>query len=284
MKSFEYHEPNSLAAAVQLLAELGTSAKVLAGGTDLIIQMEQRLYTPQHIVNAMRIPELKGIRTTTDSIVIGAATSLREIETSNLLREKVPVLCESVSTIGSIQIRNLATLGGNLCNAAPSADTAPPLLVLDAQARIIGTQGERVLPLASFFKGPRQTALLPDELLTAIEIPDPPKGFQALYYKQSPRYAMDIAIVGVAVGVTRNNGTCEDVRISLGAVAPTPLRVPEAEAVLNGQAPIAERIQQAAQISRERSKPITDVRGSADYRRAMVETLVRRGLNALLLN
>lgn len=284
MKPFEYHEPKSTAEAVGLLSKLGPSAKILAGGTDLIIQMEQRTCRPRHVLNVMRIPELQGVSGRAGMITIGSATSLRQVETSPLLRDKTPVLCEAVSTIGSIQIRNLATVGGNLCNAAPSADAAPPLLILEARVRIVGPQGERDLPLKEFFKGPRQTALQADELLVAIEIPEPPRGFRGIYYKQSPRYAMDIAIVGVAIGVLRSNGKCDEARISLGAVAPTPLRVAEAEAILKGNSPEERLVNTAAAISREAAKPISDIRASADYRRAMVETLVRRGLNALLSN
>jgi carbon-monoxide dehydrogenase medium subunit len=185
--------------------------------------------------------------------------------------------------MASTQIRNLATIGGNLCNGAPSADLAPPLIALSGSAVVVGPDGERQVPLDEFFLGPGQTALEPGDLLVAVTIPPPQPGSGAVYLKHSPRRAMDIAVVGVAVAMTKSqlpasSFQCEDVRIVLGAVAPTPLRARRAEEVLRDQQITEERIEKAALAAADEAQPIDDVRGSAWYRRRMVEVLTRRGL------
>jgi len=280
---FEYLEPTTLSECAQRLAEHKGKARLLAGGTDLIIQMEQRKRQPEVVIYVMRIPELSGIRVAADgSVRIGATTTLREIETSPVIREKFPVLSYAASTVGSVQIRNLATIGGNVCNASPAGDTLPALLVLGAQARIQSVNGERVVPLEEVFTGPGQTCLTPEELLVEIALPAEAASLSALYYKQCVRQAMDIAVVGVGIAVKRRNGTCEDVRIALGAVAPKPFRAKTAEDVVRGAKINAQLIQQAAEKARAESRPIDDVRGSAAFRKEMVRRLVRRGLNNLL--
>ncbi|MDW8367981.1 MAG: FAD binding domain-containing protein [Abditibacteriales bacterium] len=283
MHRFEYLEPTTLDECAQMLAAHQEKARLLAGGTDLIIQMEQRKRKPEVVIYAMRVPELSGIRVNADgSVRIGATTTLREIETSPVIKEKFPVLSYAASTVGSVQIRNLATIGGNVCNASPAGDTLPPLLVLGTQARMQSVRGERVVPLEAVFTGPGQTCLAPDEFLVELIIPAEAVNLSALYYKQCVRQAMDIAVVGVGVAVKRHNGTCEDVRIALGAVAPIPFRAKTAEEVVRGQEVNARLIQQAAERAQAESRPIDDVRGSAAFRREMVLRLVRRGLNQLL--
>lgn len=284
MHRFEYLEPTTLNECAQMLAEYKEKARLLAGGTDLIIQMEQRKRQPKVVIYVMRILEWGGIRVEADgSVRLGATTTLREIETSTVIKEKFPVLSYAASTVGSVQIRNLATIGGNVCNASPAGDTLPALLVLGAQARIQSVRGERMIPLEEVFTGPGQTCLAPDEFLVELILPADAASLSALYYKQCVRQAMDIAVVGVGVAVKRHNGACEDVRIALGAVAPTPFRAKTAEEVVRGKEVNARLIQRAAERAQAESRPIDDVRGSAAFRREMVLRLVRRGLNSLLL-
>lgn len=284
MHRFEYLEPTTLNECAQMLAEHKGKARLLAGGTDLIIQMEQHKRKPEVVIYAMRIPELSGVRAEADgSVRIGATTTLREIETSPVIREKFPVLSYAASTVGSVQIRNLATVGGNVCNASPAGDTLPALLVLGAQARIKSVNGERTILLEEVFTGPGQTCLAPEEFLVELIIPADAASLSAIYYKQCVRQAMDIAVVGVGISVKRSNGTCDDVRIALGAVAPVPLRAKAAEDVVRGRKVDGKLIQQAAEKARAESSPIDDVRGSAAFRKEMVLRLVRRGLNNLLM-
>ncbi|HLB29595.1 MAG TPA: xanthine dehydrogenase family protein subunit M, partial [Dehalococcoidia bacterium] len=232
MIRFEYLEPTTIEEAIAMLSQHGEQARVLAGGTDLLIRMKARQWRPQYVVNIKGIPGLSGISQNGGALSIGALTTVREIETSPLVKQGYPALAYAASQIGSIQVRNSATVGGNLCNAAPSAELAPPLLVLGASARIRGPQGERSVPLEEFFTGPGRTVLGPGELLVALEVPAPVHGSSNAYLKHSPRRAMDIAVVGAAAWVLTENGICRDCRIALGAVAPTPLRARNSEAVL----------------------------------------------------
>jgi carbon-monoxide dehydrogenase medium subunit len=281
---FEYLEPTTLDECVQLLRKHKEKAKLLAGGTDLIMQMEGRKHKPEVVIYLMRVPELNGIRVDDDGAIhIGAATSLREVETSPLIKEKAPVLSHAASTVGSVQIRNLATLGGNVCNASPAGDTLPALLVLGAKARIQGGRRERIVAVDDLFTGPGQTSLKPDELLVEFIIPAEAAQYAAVYYKQCVRGAMDLAVVGVGIAVKKNNGACEDARIALGAVAPIPFRAKTAEKALRGKSVNSNLIQQAAEKAQAEAKPITDARGSAEFRKEMVLRLVRRGLNQLLM-
>lgn len=284
MHRFEYLEPTTLDECAQMLAQHKEKARLLAGGTDLIIQMEQHKRKPEVVIYLMRVPELNGVRVDADGAVrIGAAATLHEIETSPVIKEKCPALAYAASTVGSIQIRNLATLGGNVCNASPAGDTLPALLVLGTQARIRSAGGERVVPLEEVFTGPGQTSLAPDELLVELIIPADAAKLSAVYYKQCVRQAMDIAVVGVGVSVRKSNGVCDDVKIALGAVAPIPFRARTAEDVVRGKKVDGSLIQQAAEKAQAEATPIDDVRGSAAFRKEMVLRLVRRGLNTLLM-
>ena len=215
-------------------------------------------------------------------LTIGAAATVRAVETSAVVRAKYPVLAYAASTLASIQIRNLATVAGNICRASPSADMPPALLVLDAAVVLAGPAGERVVPLAEFFTGPGRTVRQPNELLTEIRVPPPQPHSGAAYIKHSPRRAMDLAVVGVAAAVTLQDGLCRNVRIALGAVAATPRRAREAEAVLEGCEPTAARLEEAARVAATECSPISDVRGSADYRREMVRVNTARALQQAL--
>ena len=282
MKPFEYFAPRTLPEAIETLARYNGDARALAGGTDLLVHMKEGHAAPKAVVNIKRIPELRGIaiRHQALTLSIGALTTAEDIRLSPIVRERVPALADAAATIASVQIRNLATVGGNLCNASPSADLAPILIALDAAVRVAGPGGERRMSLDEFFTGPGTTRLMPGELMISIEVPMP--AAPALYLKHAPRAAMDIAVVGVGLSVKTRHGACVDARIVLGAVAPTPLRARRAEAELIGEPFAAGRIQRAAMIAAGEARPIDDVRGSAWHRRHMVEVLTRRGLAQLL--
>ncbi len=280
MQPFEYHSPRSLPEALRLLQELGDGARLIAGGTDLLLRMKQGQLAPRALIDLRRAAELHGISfSPEEGLRIGAAVTLRELQRSPLVRDHCPCLCETASWMASEQVRSLATVGGNLCNASPAADLAPPLMVLDAQAVLVGPQGERRLPVEAFFLGPGQTALDRGELLKEVLVPPTPGN--ALYLKHAPRAFMDIAVVGVAVHLRMERGLARAVRIALGAVGPTPLRAGPSEALLEGSAPTASLLEEAADLAARACSPIDDLRGSAWYRRRMVRVLTRRALDRL---
>jgi len=275
---FEYHAPTSLEEAVDLLSRYGGEARVLAGGTDLLVKMKQRLVEPGHVINIKNIEELTRIREAGGCVHIGAATRLRTIERSELIRIKLPLLCEAVSSMGSVQIRNMATLGGNLCNASPAADTACALLALGAEARIIGPEGARTVPLEEFFVGPGQTVMGADEMLAEVLIPLP-EGAGTSFMKIG-RTSLDIATINIAVALKVAGGAVADCRIALGSVAPTPIRAHGAEEFLRGKELTSEALEAVANIVSEEIKPITDVRATAEYRREASKHLVVDALTA----
>lgn len=281
MKPFEYLAPNSLREAVEILIRHGGAAQAIAGGTDLLRKMKLGQAAPSVVVSLRRIPELRGLRLN-GRLTLGALTSAEEIRASPLIREHAPALAAAAGTMASVQIRNLATVGGNLCTAAPSADLAPILIALQAEARLVGPQGERCVPLDQFFTGPGQTVLKPGELLASLAVPLPAP--RSLYRKHSPRPHMDIAVVGVALaleGYDPRTRRCRQARVVLGAVAPTPRRARSAERELADGPLTPERIERAAGWAADEAQPIDDVRASAWYRRRMVAVLTRQGLGAL---
>lgn len=280
MQPFEYFAPKTLPEACALLAAHDGDARAIAGGTDLLLKMKAGRLAPKVIVNIKRLSDLRGISNLQSLVSIGALTTLEDLRLSPLIRERYPALSSAANTMASVQIRNLATVGGNLCNAAPSADLAPILIALSAVAVIAGVEGERRAPLDEFFSGPGRSVLQPGELLKAVELP-PPAG-ASVYLKHSPREHMDIAVVGVGAAVRMAEGHCEAAQIVLGAVAPIPLRARAAEESLMGQPLTPERIARAAQIAANEAKPIDDVRGSAWYRRRMVQVLVKRALTEIV--
>jgi len=283
MKEFSFHAPGALPEALALLQDLGERARLLAGGTDLLLQMRAGDRAPAAIVSLRRLPELKGLRYSQRSgLRLGAYTTLRELTRDATIHSQFPCLAHTASLMGSEQVRSLATVGGNLCNGSPSADLAPPLIALSAEARIFGPKGERQLPLEAFFRAPGITALEPGEILVELRVP-PPQG-KTLYLKHAPRAYMDIAVVGVAVSLWLENRVVSRARLVLGAVAPLPLRAREAEAALEGAKITPQRISLAADLAQAACAPIDDVRGSADYRRRMVRVLVGRALQTLSPN
>ncbi len=285
VRFFEYYAPKTLDEAIQLLVRHGEGAYPLAGGTDLVTKARYGHLRPRVIVNLKRIPGLNDIAPEEDGgLRLGALVTLAEIARSLLMGERYPLLAQTARKMGSVLIRNLATVGGNLCNAAPSADMAPPLIALGAEAVIVGPRGERRVRLEKFFHGPGQTELRHGELLTAIRLPPPRPRTRGVYLKHIYRQAMDIAIVGVAVLLQfdEQEAIAEDARIVLGAVAPTPLRVPEAESVLIGAPLTEDRRLEAARRAARAARPIDDTYSSAWYRREMVGVLTRRALEHLV--
>ncbi len=278
VRRFELALPDTLQACQQALAD-GPDIKLVAGGTDLLPQMKTGMVRARTVVDLSALPELKLIAQQPDgSLRVGAAVSARSLEQAPLVNGAFAALAEGASVVGSYQIRNLATLGGNLANAAPSADMAPPLLALDADLLIAGPRGTRRVPVADFFLGVRRTQLAPDEVLVEIVIPAPPPGSGATYVRHTPRRELDIAVVGVASSLTISDGRCARVRIALGAVSPVPLRAEAAEARLVGEAVTPALIEEAAELAVPACSPISDQRGSAEFRRHLVRVLTRRTL------
>jgi len=239
--------------------------------------MEKGRLKPDLVVEIPFCPPFIGVEITNTHIRIGSRTTMRELETSSLVREKVPVLADAASKVGSLQIRNLATIGGNICTASPAGDTLPALLVLDASVRLVSKGGERMIPLREFFLGPGETVRQPDELLTEVILPLPHHRSGCSFYKLSVRRYMDIAIVNVAALVTVNeDGFITDAKIALGSVAPTPIRAYEAEERLKGNNLNDILLDEVGKLAQDASSPITDQRGTAEYRRIMVYRLTKR--------
>jgi aerobic carbon-monoxide dehydrogenase medium subunit len=282
LRRFELALPESLDDCLRLLAQRGPETKLLAGGTDLLPQMKNSVVMPKRVIDLSGVARVKILECDAKGLRIGAAVPARQIEQDPRVREGYAAVAESAALLGSVQVRNLATVGGNICNAAPSADMAPPLVALEAQAVIAGPQEERRVPLSDFFTGVRKTVVGPDELLVEIFVPAPGPHSGGCYIRHTPRRELDIAVVGVASQVTIANGVCAKARISLAAVAPTPVRATAAEAALEGKPLTPELIERAADLAGQAAKPISDQRGSADFRRHLVRILTRRTLTTAL--
>jgi carbon-monoxide dehydrogenase medium subunit len=279
---FEYLSPQSLPEACALLAQYGDRAKVLAGGSDLLVKMKDGLMKPAYLVSLKNLDDLKAIRYHKGTgVIIGALATHNEVMTSSILQEKYRSVCEAAHTMAADQIRNVGTVGGNLVNAVPSADLPPILIALDAQVRIVGPGGEKNILLENFFLGPGKTVLGNGDILTEIIIPDQPTT-GSNYIKFGLRRAGALAVVGVASSVTVGGGACEDIHIVLGAVAPTPLRAHRAENVLRGKKISQTLVDEAGKVAAAESKPINDIRGSIEYRRNLVNVLTRRSLKTAM--
>ena len=281
MKDFEYFAPHTLEEGLRLLEEKRENARLLAGGTDLVVQMKSGRVSPSSIIDTKKIPELNRLDDDPGTgLFVGAAVPVSRMNAFPALASKYGLLHDACSLIGSFQLRSRATVGGNICNAAPSADSAPPLLCLDARAIAASMNGSRSIPMTDFFVGPGINALAPDELLVGIEIPPPSGQAAGSYLRHIPRQEMDIAVVGVAslLVISPENGLCAEARISLGAVAPTPIRASAAESALVGTDLASDILEKAAYLASESARPISDMRGSKDYRREIVRVLTRRTL------
>ena len=281
MARFEYWEAHTLRQATSLLQRHNGQARVVAGSTDFLVRWRQGTWKPQHVINIQHVPGLDRVSySARKGLRLGALVTVRTLETHPIIRQRYPALSAAAATFAGVQVRNLATVGGNVCNASPAGDTLPALLAFEAQCRIIGPNGERWVSLDQFFAGPGRTVLQPGEILAELRLPPPLPNSGSLYIKHSPRGAMDIATVGVAsvVSLEGNRRVCRDVKIALGAVAATPIRAYAAEEKLRGQAVTPELVEAAAREAQGRAAPIDDIRGSAGYRQAMVGVLTQRTL------
>lgn len=284
MPKFDYYRPATLEEAISLLVRSDGRLKVIAGGTDLLVAQKRKKVELSAVVDITRIPALNGIGPENGDLIIGATTTHHLIATDPVLRKSFPALSEGSSKLGSRQVRNVGTIGGNICNASPSAETAPALLVYGARVRVTGADGNREVPVGEFFTGPGETVLRHDEVVTHFVLPayrDYKVG--SAYLKLSPRRAMDTAVVGVAAMVAVNEaGICRECRIALGAVAPTPIRVPEAERIAIGTGLHPDVMREIGEVAAAAARPISDVRASAEYRRRMVAVMTVRALQLAL--
>jgi CO/xanthine dehydrogenase FAD-binding subunit len=274
MRRFEYLAPRNLAEALAMLADR-KEVIPLAGGTDLLVQIKEAQRPVKALLSLKRVPELRR-RVVNGGLTLGSMVTLARIAADPRIRRDYAALAQGVDLIGSVQIRNVATLGGNLCSAVPSADTAPALLALGARTVIASASGERTVPLEAFFLGPERTVLLPGELLKEVVVPQPPEHSGSCYLRHTARARMDIAVVGVAAAVAlAADGTIAAARLALGAVAPVPMRAGEAEALLSGQSLTEELLSAAGAAAARAAEPIDDQRASAEYRRHLVDVLIR---------
>ena len=279
MRRFHYHEPQSLAEASALLIKLGSAAHVMAGATDLLVEIREDLRSCEHVVNIKKITGLAEFSCDSErGLQFGALVTARKIETSPEVIALYPNLATAASQLGSIQVRNRATVVGNICRASPSADTIPPLIADGAWLTIYSESGEREVAIEDFFTGPGRTVLKPGDIVTGVTVPPPAASSGRSYIKHGRRKAMELATVGVAVSLEQKDGKCCDIRIALGAVAPTPIRARKAEALLRGRAIDAALLAEAAETAMLESTPISNVRASAAYRREMVGVLTRRAI------
>ncbi len=301
MKKFDYLRPQTLEEALSLLDQHGKKAKLIAGGTDVIVMIKQKTMMPEVLISLRGIPGLDQIQYN-GALRIGALVSHRAIEKSEVIRKEFSALADAADVLGSIQIRNVATIGGNICTAAPSADTATPLLVLGAQVKIKSLREERTVPMEEFFTGPGETILRKGEIVTEIIIPKPLPYTGSAYWKLQRRLALDLPILGVSVLVSLDKGTvscadllcrtspissilhamerdeltCKEIRIALGVAAPTPIRAPKAENLLRGKKLSDELLEEVANTASMEAQPRDSIRGEAWYRREMIRVLVKR--------
>ncbi|MFB3883966.1 MAG: xanthine dehydrogenase family protein subunit M [Thermodesulfobacteriota bacterium] len=277
LDKFEYLEPRTIDEAVQYLEAYGDKAKLIAGGTDLLVQMKMEKVHPRYLIHISRIPSLrylieeKGLR-------IGSLTLFREIEKSQLIKRKYTAFFEAARSVSSVQIKTMGTIGGNLCNGSPAADAVPPLLVFESRVRTMNGKEEKTLPLDHFFVGPGQTILGSNQLLTEIEVPEVSGQVGSAFLKMGRVHA-DLSKVSVAVAITRRGDVCEDCKIALGAVAKIPLRVKKSEAILKGKRVTDLLIARASQEVTREIEPITDVRSTASYRKEVARVMTRDAIN-----
>lgn len=281
MKNFDYLEPTTVAEACALLKQHAGEAKVFAGGAHVTILMKQGLYQPRALVNIKKISELKGISfDTKEGLIIGALMTHREIETSALVKEKLPALCEAEREVANIRVRNMGTVGGNLASGEPLTDLSQIFIALDGKLKITGPSGQRTIPVEELFLDYYTTSLAEDEIITQIVLPSPPPRSGLEYIRFSSSSVVDKPAAGVAVRLTLDQEAVRIARIVLGCVGPTPVRAKQAEALITGKKPSAELIAEAAAKAAQECSPIGDLRGSEEYKRAIVDVLVRRATGA----
>ncbi len=279
MHAINYESPSTLDQAVKFMAAHGEKARAMSGGSDLIIQMRAAVRRPEYVVDLKKIPELRQISFSVQhGLKLGAAVPAIEIHENADMRKYYPGLTEAAHLIGSLQIQSRASVGGNLCNGSPAADTIPALIAVGAKCRVVGPKGERIVAAEDFCTGPGRTVLAPDEILVEFRIPGPAPHSSDAYQRFIPRNEMDIAVVGVGASITLDlaEDRCTAARIGLGAVGPTPIFAKEASAALVGKKLDAATIDNAAQAAIAVSTPIDDMRGTAEFRRHLVGVLTRR--------
>ena len=279
---FELVEPDTLPAALDALAHLDGEARLVAGGTALVPMIRLGLVKPDRLISLHRLTDLREIRRDGGALHLGAMARLADIHAAPLVREGWPLLAEAARRVATPAIRVSGTIGGNLCYAEAASDPAPALLCLEAEVRVAGAAGQRTVPVVDFFRGFYETALDPGEIVTSVRVPAAPSGARTGYVKFTSRSAEDRPLVGVAaLVVPDSSGRWVDVRIGLGGVAPTPIRAPRAEATLRGETPSDGALRAAAEAAAREAEPLSDLMGSADYRREMIRVWVRRLLTSL---
>jgi carbon-monoxide dehydrogenase medium subunit len=275
LPEFEYKRAENLHQALDVLKE--GDWKILAGGTDLILDMKIGRQSPKKILDITRLGELRYVRAYNGKMFIGGGSRLQELLENALVKERLPILSSAIYEMASWQIRNVATIAGNICNASPAADSAPPLLIYDAKVKLSSSSGSRTLPISEFFLGPRKTAISSYELLEEIEVPTLDGYFQ-WYYKLGRRHAFTLSVVSAAVALKIENGIFSDVRIALGSVAPKPVRAYTVENKLKGKEANVSEIERAVEKVAEDISPISDVRASAEYRFKATKALLKEAL------
>ena len=281
LPDIELHETTTLEATVAALARYAPGARLLAGGTDLLVDLKTGRVSVAHLVSINRLDSLRGVSETGDRLRIGALTTVTQLSNSAVVRQRFAPILDATTKMAAVQIRNVATVGGNIASAVPCADLPPVLTAMNASVLLWSPDGERDVPLDAFFAGPRETVRRDDEVLTAALVPKPPPGFGAAYARFGLRDGNTIAVAAVAAGLQlASDGTVQDARIVLGAVAPVPKLVESAGALLIGQSPDEEAFRRAGDAARQAAEPISDVRGSAEYRRELVGVLTQRSLSA----
>lgn len=278
MKKFNYYQPPTLEAAYGLMERFQGEACYVAGGTDVIVRVKQRAVAPEALISLRGIEGLKGIQVN-GGLALGSMTLLREMERGPVLLQQYHALGQAVGVLANPQIRNVATVGGNLCNGAPSADCAPPLLVMEAVVRLEGPGGTREVPILDFFTGPGENCMENAEVMTAIRLPEYAPGTGSAFVKEG-RVQQDIAITNAAALVVMEGRTCRKCRLSVGAVAPIPVRLTPIEALVEGKEMDPELLEEVARLTQEAVRPITDVRSTEAYRRQISGILVQRALRA----
>jgi carbon-monoxide dehydrogenase medium subunit len=282
MKPFDYIRPGNMEDAIAAL-QANEEPYLLAGGTDLLIGMKTNAVKPKCLIDLKGIPGIDRIEYD-NGFKLGTLTTVQDVEVSPLIREKIPALSTAAGTLGSIQIRNRATVGGNLCHGSPAADMAAILLAMNCEVTIATGNGTKTIGLDQFFTGPNTTVLNRNEILSQIIIPKEIEQFKGIYLKHGPRKAMDIGIVNIAILLDADvgGGFCNKIMIALGAVAPRPIRAKKAEALLNANRLTPELIQEAAAAASGESTPISDFRASAGYRKELVKNLIIKGIQQIL--
>lgn len=279
MRRFDYFKPKSLEKAFQL-KKTTPGAKFISGGTDLMVQIKNRELLPPALISLQSIPELASIKFN-GGVSIGALATISNIVQHPKVRQNYPLLVDAAKSLGSIQIRNVATIGGNLCNCSPSADMALPLLVMEAKVRLQSTKASREVPLNEFFVGPGESCLASDEILTEILLEPLQQNTKTAFLKKG-RMKMDLAIASVAILLEMEGEKCRDVRIAAGSVAPVPLRLYKVETLLEGATVSKRIIGEAQKLAAESVSPITDIRATEEYRRQIFGVLVKRALGKIL--